>query len=105
MTSPNARFEAFKLLRTFPETIPVRFETWMLLRVFPYMRELFTSPNARFEALRFDRPALSPKYACALTTLRFDVPRTLRVWGPKMVAELAKRVVTFNVSMLAVPST
>jgi hypothetical protein len=40
-----------------------------------------------------------------VTILRFDVPRTFRVWDPNTVAEFAKRVVTFKVSMLAVPTT
>jgi len=35
LTSPKARFEAFRLLSKFPETNPEMFETWMLLKVFP----------------------------------------------------------------------
>jgi len=34
-TTPNARFEAFRLLSTFAETNPEMLDTWMLLRVFP----------------------------------------------------------------------
>jgi len=35
LTTPKAKFEAFKLLSKFPETNPEMFETWMLLKVFP----------------------------------------------------------------------
>ena len=37
LTTPNARFEAFRLLMVFPEvfTSPEMFDAWMLLRVLP----------------------------------------------------------------------
>ena len=69
------------------------------------MSALGTIPSAKLEALRFERPAPFPKYAWPVTILRFDVPRTFKVWDPYTVAELTKRVVTFSVSILAVPKT
>ena len=60
------------------------------------------TPDARFDAFRFERPAPFPKYACPVTIFRFDVPRTFRVWDPTV---FAKRVVTFRVSIFAVPRT
>jgi hypothetical protein len=77
----------------------------MFDRVFPRINALGTIPKAKLEALRFERPAPFPKYAWPVTILRFDVPRTFRVVDPYTMAELTKRVVTFRVSMLAVPKT
>ena len=68
------------------------------------MRVLSTIPNARLEAFRFERPDPFPRYSCPRTRLRFDVPSTLRVDEPNMVAVFAKRVVTLRVFMLDVPS-
>ena len=37
LTTPNERFEAFRLPSVFPDTVtsPEMFDAWMLLRVFP----------------------------------------------------------------------
>jgi hypothetical protein len=64
---------------------------------FPAMSAKVERPETLRE-LRFEVPE-------TLTELRFEIPKTLRVAGPKIVEEFAKRVVTFKVSIFAVPRT
>ncbi|BAT22196.1 hypothetical protein AR679_gp170 [Yellowstone lake phycodnavirus 1] len=61
-TIPNARLEAFRLLRIFPVTRPETLAKAMLLMVLPWISAEFTIPNARFEAFRLLRmfPVTSP---------------------------------------------
>ena len=59
-----------------------------------------------FEALKLYRPDALPMYRLAMTELRFEIPKTLRVAEPKTVAEFTYRVETFRVSvMFAEPRT
>ena len=60
----------------------------------------------KFEELRLLRPEPLPMYRLDRTVERFEIPKTFRVAEPKMVAELAYRVVTLRVSViLAEPRT
>ena len=77
----------------------------MFDRVFPRTSPEDTRPVVRFDAFRPVRPAPFPKKARPVTFARFDVPRTFRVCEPNTTAEFAKRLVTFKVSILAVPRT
>ena len=49
---PNVRFDAFRLLRTFPDARPVTLAKEILEIVLPCMSAEFTIPNARFDAFR-----------------------------------------------------
>jgi hypothetical protein len=65
-----------------------------------------TTLPTMFEELKLYRPDALPMYRLAMTELRFEIPKTLRVDDPKTVAEFTYRVETFRVSvMFADPRT
>ena len=112
LTFPVATLAARELrLVTFPVTT-ARLLTFPVATLASRELRLVTFPLTTARLLTFPTVTLAarelklrtlPVAATRFTT--FEVPHTFKVFAPKITAEFAYRVVTFRVSILAVPRT